>query len=269
MSTFSADWLTLREPYDLRARNPAVLDEIAAAFADHHSLAIVDLACGTGATLRALAPRLSARQSWRLFDNDLGLLARASVTPGPDRAQATVIPLDLNLDLEHALEGLVDLVTSSALLDLVSAEWLERLAVETAVRSLPIYAALSYDGRIVFNPHDAADTEIVAAVNTHQRRDKGFGPALGPDAAKTAIARFESLGYAVVQGAADWILGPDDRDIQLEMCAGWAAAARETGALPLAAVAGWLARRRNAIAAGRSSIQVGHVDIFAQPTGRR
>jgi hypothetical protein len=269
MSGFSADWLTLREPYDLRARNPAVLDEIAAAFAGQPAIAIVDLACGTGATVRALAPRLAARQSWRLFDNDLGLLARASVTPGPDRAHVTVIPLDLNLDLEHALEGLIDLVTTSALLDLVSAEWLERLAVETAVRSLPIYAALNYDGRIAFNPPDATDTEVVAAVNTHQRRDKGFGPALGPDAAKTAIARFESLGYTVAQGSADWIFGPDDRDMQFEVCAGWAGAARETGALSLAAIASWLTRRRDAIAAGRSSIQVGHVDLFARPNASR
>jgi hypothetical protein len=269
MSGFSADWLALREPYDLRARNPAVLDQVLAAFADHAALAIVDLACGTGATLRALAPRLPGRQSWRLFDNDLGLLARASVTPGPDRAHPTVTPLDLNLDLEHALEGLIDLITTSALLDLVSAEWLERFVVETVVRSIPIYATLSYDGRIVFNPPDATDTEVVAAVNTHQRRDKGFGPALGPGAVQTAVARFESLDYAVVQGSADWMLGPDDRDIQYEVCAGWASAARETGALPLAAVAGWLTRRRDAIAAGRSSIQVGHVDIFARPTGTR
>ena len=74
--SFSAGWLALREPYDKRARNAAVLDAVAAAFARAPAVAVVDLACGTGATLRAIAARCRARQSWRLVDNDLGLLAR-------------------------------------------------------------------------------------------------------------------------------------------------------------------------------------------------
>ena len=59
-------------------------------------------------------------------------------------------------------------VTNSALLDLVSAEWLERLVVEAAVHKLPLYAALSYDGGVVLVPEDAFDAEIVSAVNRHQ-----------------------------------------------------------------------------------------------------
>lgn len=269
MSGFSADWLALREPYDLGARNPDVLAAVLAAFADQPSVSIVDLACGTGSTVRALALHLSARQSWRLVDNDLSLLARAAGMQVPSNVQVTAVPVDLNRDLEAALDGPVDLITTSALLDLVSAEWLERLAVETAVRAIPIYAALSYDGRIVFDPIDDADADIIAAVNAHQRTDKGFGPALGPDAAHAVIARFESLGYRVTHGTSDWVFGREDRDIQLETCAGWAGAACETGRLPLEAVAGWLTRRRDAIAAGRSSIKVGHVDLFARPMGTR
>jgi hypothetical protein len=90
--SFAAEWLALREPYDRRARNPAVLAAVTAALAQQPSVTIVDLACGTGATLRALAPHIAARQSWRLVDNDLSLLARAE-TPQP-RASVITIPIE-------------------------------------------------------------------------------------------------------------------------------------------------------------------------------
>jgi hypothetical protein len=269
MSGFSSEWLALREPFDARARNAQVLDAVLAAFADRPSVTIVDLACGTGSTLRALAPRIAARQFWRLVDNDLGLLLRASASAHPARASITTLPLDLTRDLEAALDGAVNLVTASALLDLVSAEWLERLAVEAAVRAIPIYAALSYDGRIDLAPSDPGDVAIVTAVNAHQRSDKGFGVALGPSAAAAAVARFEALGYSVMQGAADWVIRSGDREMQLQLLAGWAGAAREIGAVSLAEAAGWLTRRRDAVAAGRSSMRIGHVDAFARPTQTR
>jgi hypothetical protein len=269
MSGFSADWLTLREPYDLRARNPTVLDAVAAALEPLSSVRVVDLACGTGSTLRALSPHLPARQNWKLIDNDLSLLARAKAMPLAGDTTVTAIPLDLNRDLEAALDGPVDLVATSALLDLVSEPWLDRLVVEIAARSIPLYAALSYDGRIGFTLPDPLDAAITAAVNAHQRTDKGFGPALGPAAADYAIARFEALGYSVVHGASDWGIGPDDLDMQAEILAGWASAARDIGALSLADATAWLTRRRDAVAAGCSSLQVGHVDFFATPSATR
>jgi hypothetical protein len=263
---FSADWLDLREPYDARARNPAVLDALAGAVADHASIAIVDLACGAGATRRAISSRLPNRQNWRLVDNDLGLLARAASAAGKG---VVTIAVDIARELEAALDEPVDLVTISALLDLVSAEWLERLAAEIAARGLLVYAALTFDGRVTFEPADPIDARMIEALRRHQRGDKGFGPALGPTAAVEAITRFEALGYAVVHGTSDWIFGPLDRAIQFDLIAGWAAAALEGGALSLAEIDGWLSRRRDHIVSGRSSIRVGHVDFFARPTGTR
>ena len=81
MSGFSAEWLSLREPYDVAGRNAVVLDAVANTFADQTAISVVDLACGTGATLRALGPHLPPRQSWRLVDNNLSLLAKAAVPP--------------------------------------------------------------------------------------------------------------------------------------------------------------------------------------------
>jgi hypothetical protein len=146
---------------------------------------------------------------------------------------------------------------------------LDRLAAAVAARSIPLYAALSYDGRTGFTPPDPFDAAIAAAVNAHQRTDKGFGPALGPAAAAFAIARFEALGYSVVHGASDWAMGPDDLDIQIEILAGWASAAHDMGALSFADITAWHTRRRDAVAAGCSSLRVGHVDFFATPSATR
>lgn len=269
MSSFSANWLALREPYDRAARNAAVLDAVADAFLGETSISVVDLACGTGATLRALGPHLPPRQRWRLVDNNLSLLAQAAAAGAPPHLTVTTTPVDLARDLELALDGAQDLVTASALLDLVSAEWLDRFAIETAARRLPVYAALTYDGRATVEPSSALDAELVAGFNRHQRTDKGFGPALGPRAAARAAERFERFAYAVVQGRADWVLGPDDRTIQDALFAGWAELAPLTTRLSTGEIEDWLARRRAYLAEGRSRLRVGHVDIFARPIDMR
>jgi hypothetical protein len=269
MGGFRADWLALREPYDQKARNAEVTGAVAAAFAGQHAIAVVDLASGTGSTLRAISSRLPARQNWRLVDNDLGLLLRAGAAGAPAGVRVTTTPIDLARDLEAALDGPLDLVTTSALLDLVSDDWLDRFVLEAAARKLPVYAALTFDGSATLEPSHPLDEVILAGVNRHQRTDKGFGPALGPTAAATAIKRFSQTGYEIVQGSSDWSLEPSDRDIQLEVLTGWAGAAREIGAVSLADGVSWLTRRRELVAAGRSRIRVGHVDFFTAPTGNR
>jgi hypothetical protein len=266
MSGFSADWLALREPYDLRARNPAVLDAVVTWCKDMFAIRVVDLGCGTGSTLRALTPRLPGRQSWRLVDNDFGLLARAAAMVPPATVTVTASTLDLSRDLEGALDGSVDIITASALLDLVSESWIERLAVEISTRSIPLYAAIIRDGRTKIVPSDPFDAMVVSAVNWHQRTNKGFGPALGAMSAPFAIARLKSLGYSVTQGKSDWVLEPYNRDIQLELYSGWAAVARQTGLAHVDTV-NWLARRREFVVAGQSSIRIGHVDFWARQTG--
>jgi hypothetical protein len=83
---------------------------------------------------------------------------------------------------------------------------------------------------------------------------------------QAALERFKRVGYSVTHGASDWVFGPQDAEIQLATLAGWAQATRETDELPDADVIDWLGRRRDLVAAGRSSIRVGHLDLFAFPT---
>jgi len=186
-----------------------------------------------------------------------------------DDVRLNAVPLDLSSNFAAALDGAKDLITISALLDLVSEDWLDRFTRHVASRALPVYAALTYDGRIDISPSDPLDETITSAVNAHQRTDKGFGPALGPSAAAAAIARFESLGYSVVHGNSDWVIGIADQAIQLELLAGWATASSEIEALPRRDIDNWLARRNDAVSARASTMRVGHVDFFATPMAIR
>ena len=269
MSGFSAAWLALRERYDHAARNRHVLGALTGAFCGAAAISVVDLACGTGSTFRAISAHLPPRQNWRLVDSDLGLLARAGAAARTCNVNMVTTPIDLARDLELAIDGPLDLVTTSALLDLVSIDWLDCLVVEAAARRLPVYAALTYDGRALVEPGEPLDAQVIAGVNAHQRTDKGFGPALGGTAARRAVERFEHFGYAVVQGASDWMLQPTDQAIQEALFAGWAELASTMGTFAPERIAAWLSRRRLHLAAGRSRLRVGHLDIFARPIGSR
>jgi hypothetical protein len=191
------------------------------------------------------------------------------VSGRPPDVNVVATLLDLVRDLELALDGPLDLVTTSALLDLVSLDWLERLTMEAAARSLPVYAALTYGGRTVIEPADSFDQQILTQVDEHQRTDKGFGPALGPTAATRIAELFERTGYRVLQGPCDWDIGSSDRAIQEVIFAGWAEVASQSRELPPDLVRRWLARRHACLDEGRSSLHVGHVDIFARPIGTR
>jgi SAM-dependent methyltransferase len=251
---FSASWLSLREPADHAARDTGLLQ--AAAQATGAAPLIVDLGSGTGSTIRAFAACLTGPLAWRLVDHDPVLLAYAAQAAGEavTTHQADLRDLD-TLPLDGAT-----LVTASALLDLCSRDWVSRLADRLAARGLPFYAALNYDGVMHWTPADAADDAVTQAFNRHQRGDKGFGPALGPDAADAIAEVFLSAGFMVSRADSLWRLGPADADLQRELLTGIAGAAAEAGA---EAADQWLQTRLDALGVARCHI--GHVDILALP----
>lgn len=253
---FSAAWLALREPADRAARDPGLLSR-AATLAGPRPV-ILDLGCGTGSTLRAMSPHLPAHALWRLADLDADLL-RLAAAEAPGRA--TTHLLDLR-DLDALpLEG-VTLVTASALLDLMPADWIGRLAARLAAARLPFYAVLSYDGVMAWQPPLPDDDAITRAFNDHQRRDKGLGPALGPAAATRAAEIFTEAGFTVATADSPWRIGPDQQDLHDALVQGIASAAAEQGAPD---AAGWAAARAPLSALGQCII--GHGDLLATPPG--
>jgi hypothetical protein len=174
--------------------------------------------------------------------------------------------LDLATDLKSVPLSSCQLVTASALLDLVSAAWLKLLAARCAQARAAVLFALSYDGRVELQPVEPDDEWIIGLINRHQRGDKGFGAALGPEATRRACDVFAALGYEWRVAASDWLIESTEQALQRELIAGWIGAARELAPLEEDRIEQWGRRRMALLSTGTSRIRVGHQDFMAWPT---
>jgi len=279
MSGFSPEWLALREPADTRARDPHLLAALAQHLAARNALEVVDLGCGTGANIRAVAPSLGPGQRWTLVDYDPTLLAAARVAllewADETSENGTSIVLmkdgldiavafrqaDLMQDLEAVLAGGPDLVTASALFDLCSADFIGRLARAVAAEGAAFYTVLTYDGEQSWSPAHPADADMVAAFNEHQQIDKGFGSAAGPAAPAALALAFRQGGYEVVEAPSPWRIRADEQALIDALAGGFAGAVAEIGRVPPDVIADWLSVRRN-------ECVVGHTYTLGLPPGR-
>jgi hypothetical protein len=283
--TFDADWLELREGHDFAARSI----ELAMLLNDHLPARprLIDLGCGTGSLFRWLAPLIGRAQVWIFADADADLLHRAlddtqdwaqamgwSVsTPG----RAMLIHADTGtwrietkrIDLAGALTQLplsnVDAVLCSALLDLVSADWVQRFV---ALLRVPLLTCLNVDGRDTLMPADPADVLVRRGFRQDQGRDKGFGPALGPRLPAVLVAALSERGFTVRSAASDWRIGPAEQDMLEELVIGHGAAASRQLPRHRPAIDAWTARRINQIERARLRLRIGHRDILALPPTR-
>lgn len=285
MSGFSAEWLALREPFDAAARSAPLVSALRAHLPEGTGatpLAVVDLGAGAGSNLRYLAPLLGGIQHWRLVDHDAALLHAAldatcawaealgarverrtealAIRARDFACEVVVEPYDLR-DLATLALPAGALMTAAALLDLVAATWLEKLARRCEAARASMCFALSYDGRTVCSPAEPEDAAVLAAFNRHQLGDKGFGPALGPGAARAAEAAFTRLRYEVATAPSDWVIDARAREIQGALLDGWRDTAIELHAATIAELGAWHERRLAHVAAGRSTLRVGHVDV--------
>ncbi|MBS0002085.1 MAG: class I SAM-dependent methyltransferase [Thioalkalivibrio sp.] len=264
---FAADWLSLREPADHAARSQPLVERLRVEWCrGRESLKITDLGAGTGSNLRYLAPRLPAPQQWTLVDHDPGLLGCIAAPSGAGTLTLQTERMDLR-DWALPATG-TDLVTASALLDLVSADWLDRLVRECAGHGTAVLLVLSYDGEVTWTAADPGDAFVRAAVNAHQERDKGLGAALGPKATPEAAARFREAGYRVWIEASPWHLDAGSLPLAGPLIAGWVNAAAETFPEQAGTLRDWGTRRLEDLRSGRTGLQVGHRDLLALPNVR-
>jgi len=279
-------WLGLREPADAVARSQALTRTIAEAMPSGEQICVLDLATGTGSNIRYLMDRLPGRQRWLAIDRDAELLADLrermsswgaargyTVRTEPESCIIRVDSVECDIETRQMDLGTLDdraifagrhLVTASALLDLVSAQWLRALATRCRAAGASALFTLTYNGRSSCVPVEAEDDLVRDLMNQHQNRDKGLGgPAAGPDAVACAQRCFAEAGYRVQLEPSDWTLGPDVAALQRMLIDGWAHAATEMVGDRAATIARWRARRLAHVDAGRSRLVVGHYDLAA------
>jgi hypothetical protein len=241
--SFSADWLTLREPFDAAARSVG----LARRFADALPVRprILDLGAGTGSMMRWLRPIIGREQSWTLADADGGLLERVR--------DAETLIVDLAQAPDALPFGAVDGVVCSALLDLVSEAWLHRLVA--ALRT-PFFACLTVDGDDSFTPPHPGDDPVLGAFRADQVRDKGFGPAVGTGAPAALETMLTAQGCTVMSEKSDWDVLASEAAMLRELVLGHARVAGDDA---------WERDRLEQIDREKFAIRIGHRDILALP----
>lgn len=279
-SQFAADWLALREAADFASRSQP-LAQLASEWlsARTQTPQVADLGCGRGSNMRFLAPRLGGPQRWKLIDHDPVLLEQAEQR-GRDLCdtQGQPVVVETHCGSLEALEQIpldgVDLVTASALLDLVSQQWIDLLVKRCAEQHQGLLIALSVTGGWHFiDPQgapvlDDEDHWLLAMFTAHQQRDKGLGEALGGQAHEALVEALEKARYRVEQAVTPWQFAAGNRDFQplmMTLLEGWAEAATEQAPDAAARIATWLHQRQQAVAKGELGVWVGHRDLFAVP----
>ena len=280
MTGFSAQWLALREPADHRARDRTLQNKVCEQLAnvartEQRAVRLIDLGCGSGSNLRALATSLPEQQHWTLVDYDPLLLAaaRAALIAWADEVinESTSLTLrknnkileiefsqvDLARDIERVLAWPADVITAAAFFDLVAESWLVRFC--QALRAT-LYTVLTYDGSEQWLPPHSADSAMLKAFHAHQKTDKGFGVAAGPDATSVMQRELTARGFQVTLASSPWKIDQTEAAFIHALATGSAAAVRETGLLNELEVNQWLTARMSA-----QRCMVGHWDILATP----
>lgn len=262
MSGFDKEWLRLREPADRAARSSSLVETVKTYIESHSQHVVMDIGCGTGSTFRTLSPLL-ADVDWKLLDYEAVLLDEAKRQIG-SRDDVSFHCADLNT-LDERLLADVAVVTASALFDLCSEDFCRRFVERLARKKIGLYAALNYDGVMEWSIKHPLDKAVVADFNAHQRTDKGFGPALGPDASDYLSGLCEDAGFSIETASSPWELGPESEALQIEFLAGLSTPIQEIGNIDPTEFKQWLDFRLSRVGVDGSRCIVGHTDFLALP----
>ncbi len=269
-ANLSVDWLSLREPADAQARSVDLVERVRRWLLPDRPTVIHDLGCGTGSMGRWLAPQLSGRQHWVLYDREPGLLSVAdsglpTIGTGGEQIWSETRLADITRLDDGRLDG-ASLITASALLDMLTADELDRVVTACLRAGCPVLLTLSVTGQVELAPPDPLDAAIVDAFNAHQRRRTDSGTLLGPDAVAMAAEAFRRAGATVIGRDSPWRLDASHAPLLAEWFAGWVRAACEQDPSLTAVATDYAGRRAAEAADGALRATVWHRDLLVLPT---
>ncbi len=183
-----SEWLKLRETVDAASRSESLTKAVVAPL--EGEARVLDLATGAGSNLRYLLERLPPCQRWLAVDRSpllLNHLVTRTVAWATGRGYEASLStagciirgkgvdceietrqVDLrSLEASPLFQGR-NLVTGSALLDLVSASWLRTLARECEDVQASTLFTITYDGRSPCAPAEPEDALVLDLFHRHQ-----------------------------------------------------------------------------------------------------
>ncbi|MEM7659825.1 MAG: hypothetical protein AAF399_27170 [Bacteroidota bacterium] len=287
-AVYPTHWLNTRFPFDARARNQALEQQVLTYLEGKTWVNLTDVGAGNGANVRHLWPLIPASQAWTLIEKD-PLLVEATLAERSEQAQALgyrvhrsdkevtftkgqqevrIQAVETSL-LTAGAEGWFagrDLILANAVFDLFTRAQFTAFMQDILPRGIPFYTTLNYESQ-AFAPTILHDAEINGLYEAHMQRPQAFGEAMGATGPKQMAEGLQEMGGKVQVAPSEWEIGPKDTEMHRYLLGFMAEAIPELGldAAQQAQLSVWLAER-NAQSANHSlQIRVNHQDILAFP----
>ena len=256
----------LREAADAAARAPDLVERLAGTCRRQAAVVIHDLGCGTGSMGRWLAPRLPGPQHW-VAARPGRRPARRSPPPTrparpPTARRSPSRPAARHHPADRRRPGRRDLVTASALLDMLTADELERLVAACAGAGCPVLLTLSVIGRVELTPADPLDAPRRRRVQRPPApTTAGAGCSARTRSAPPSTA-FARLGCRRPRAAQPLAAGPGRGRPGGRVVRGWVGAACEQDARAGRASRAYTRRRLAQARPERLAVTVHHADLL-------
>ncbi len=193
MHKFENSWLYQREKIDNLSKNLTLIDKINSELKYLENISVLDLGTGTGSNFRFLSKKIKHKnQSWTLMDISRSSLqeAKKNITLHNKIKKVSFKYNDIIKNIKKTNFNKFDLVTGSAFLDIMPANWFKdfhRLNQNTKI----IYFSINYDGYFKFYPRHTLDNNMLKLFNKDQNSKKdGKVKAVGPDCGEIIMNHF-------------------------------------------------------------------------------